>query len=716
MSIRLQDRQAMNQPADYSDDAPVTQPEDDLLNRAPFAKHLANVVRTVPLSDGLVVGIYGPWGDGKTTVLNLMQSELAKAKDVEVVSYNPWRFTDEQSMLAGFFQMLARVCEAKLTTSGQDVARLCEAVTRYVSIFDPRIENANKVARDASAPTLEQLRAKLRAGLASSDKRIVVLVDDIDRLDGDETHVLFRMIKSCANLPNICYVLAFDDAMVARTLGTRFGGDDAAAGRQFLEKIVQVPLTLPLSLPEDLRRLCFDKLEQALSSAPIILDEEDAAVFRRRFDDAFKFRLKTPRSAKRYGNNVAFAASLLKDDVDPVDLLLIEGLRAFYPDAYGRIRDNLSEFIHDPWTIKLKPTKKSHCQELVDRLMAETTSREKKALTALLAYLFPRTVSEESPDYGAWARGKRICSPQYYERYFTYSVARDDVSEGEVRVLYANAEGGKLDDLEELLSGHLATRAHKRLVERLRNHEDSAKPETAKTLALAIARVSDKIARWQGAFFGEDPFSQAAMCVSNLVKQLEPDQRLDLTSRLIRESTSLLFASECVRWLHVSDEPSRNDMNVLSREQNAQAEQELVKRIGDDANNGLVLFDDPDGGGIRLLFEWATTVSREPVQAYLLNVFETKPSKLETYLEAITPLINSSARATPYRGNLGTRQFASSAKLIEAEKLASLLRAHFGRDFEDAKWERPTGKSVPERLAEQFIFLLQNPDSGHLDP
>jgi predicted KAP-like P-loop ATPase len=52
---------------------------------------------------GLVLGIHGPWGDGKTTVLNLLSSNLEVDSNMAVVEFNPWRFTDEPSMLAGFF-------------------------------------------------------------------------------------------------------------------------------------------------------------------------------------------------------------------------------------------------------------------------------------------------------------------------------------------------------------------------------------------------------------------------------------------------------------------------------------------------------------------------------------------------------------------------------------------------------------------------------------
>ena len=68
-------------------------------------------------------------------------------------------------------------------------------------------------------------------------------------------HLLFRVIKACADFPNVSYILAFDEAMVAEAIGERYGGEGEAAGLKFLEKIVQVPLKLPAPATEDLRKL-----------------------------------------------------------------------------------------------------------------------------------------------------------------------------------------------------------------------------------------------------------------------------------------------------------------------------------------------------------------------------------------------------------------------------------------------------------------------------
>src|SRR6267142_2194472 len=160
--------------ADFSGDRPLATPQEDVLNRAPFARRIANVLRELPKGASLVVGVHGPWGDGKTAVL------------------------------AGFFRVLADKISATLSTKREVVAGWIEVAGRYGAAVDGRAGKVAELAKAKARPDLEELRRRLTEALAEAGKRIVILVDDIDRLDRHETHTLFRLIKACADFPNIC--------------------------------------------------------------------------------------------------------------------------------------------------------------------------------------------------------------------------------------------------------------------------------------------------------------------------------------------------------------------------------------------------------------------------------------------------------------------------------------------------------------------------------
>ena len=144
---------------EFSNDRPLSNKADDKLNRAAFAERIAGVLRGLPNGIGLVVGIHGPWGDGKTTALNLLSGDLEGDGNMAVVEFNPWRFTDEPSMLAGFFRVLAGIIRAKLTTKGEDIANWVEKIGRYAAVADDRFGKAADVAGVKAEVNLEELRS-----------------------------------------------------------------------------------------------------------------------------------------------------------------------------------------------------------------------------------------------------------------------------------------------------------------------------------------------------------------------------------------------------------------------------------------------------------------------------------------------------------------------------------------------------------------------------
>jgi hypothetical protein len=92
---------------EYLPDSPLTDPARDKLRRLPFAVQISNTIASRTDASSLVVGLYGEWGEGKTTLLNFVTGELEKKDNVICFNYNPWRFPDETSLIKSFFAILA---------------------------------------------------------------------------------------------------------------------------------------------------------------------------------------------------------------------------------------------------------------------------------------------------------------------------------------------------------------------------------------------------------------------------------------------------------------------------------------------------------------------------------------------------------------------------------------------------------------------------------
>ena len=99
-----------------SADRPSTDPKDDLFGHAPFAKSLSNSICRYPGSDGLVLALYGPWGSGKSTVLNFVRhfiEERPEAEQPVIVIFNPWWFSGQENLARAFLGQMQAVLPGK---------------------------------------------------------------------------------------------------------------------------------------------------------------------------------------------------------------------------------------------------------------------------------------------------------------------------------------------------------------------------------------------------------------------------------------------------------------------------------------------------------------------------------------------------------------------------------------------------------------------------
>ena len=144
-------------------DRPIQTADQDRFGRWEFSKRIAQVIVGRRDASSLVVGVYAPWGDGKTSVLNMIMKELEKHEDrIVVVRFNPWRFQGESHLLKNFFEVLAERLGKSLKTRGEKVSEFFKAyadVLAPVSFFgvDPTkpIKALTNVRRHAAASQVD---------------------------------------------------------------------------------------------------------------------------------------------------------------------------------------------------------------------------------------------------------------------------------------------------------------------------------------------------------------------------------------------------------------------------------------------------------------------------------------------------------------------------------------------------------------------------------
>ena len=260
-------------------DTPIKAREQDLIGRTPFAERLADILKSAAGPGSLVIGLYGPWGSGKTSVINLVENALSRKDDdgkagVSVVRFEPWNYLTSEQLLAQFLKEVGSALDkdvhGRRTLFGKLFGKLCgkrpEVLNAFAAYSEALLITAGAAASLAGAPLAgvavpalgKRLASRLRksaerAGSVSSKKqrleeellkfdgRVVVIIDDIDRLPNDQVRMVFQLVASLAKLPKINYLLSFDEEVVTRALSEVQNCD----GAEYLEKVVQVPVHLP---------------------------------------------------------------------------------------------------------------------------------------------------------------------------------------------------------------------------------------------------------------------------------------------------------------------------------------------------------------------------------------------------------------------------------------------------------------------------------------
>ena len=192
-------------------DKPIRTKEEDLFNRCTPAIRIAEIVRSCDVdSESFVVGIEGKWGSGKTSLINLVLENL-ESEDILKIHFNPWSFSDQNELITDFFDSIASALKQGEKKNGEGIAEKIKsysfkllkrselAIAPEVSFLGIKLK-LGTIYKASRGNTLEKQKEAINSLLKETNKRIVIVVDDIDRLDVDEVELVFKLVKKNCQL------------------------------------------------------------------------------------------------------------------------------------------------------------------------------------------------------------------------------------------------------------------------------------------------------------------------------------------------------------------------------------------------------------------------------------------------------------------------------------------------------------------------------------
>ncbi len=564
-----------------NNDGPLLNPDQDKLYRSPFAEHLAQSIRSIDPSEGFVFALTGPWGSGKTTVLNFTEKLLEdryreRNNPIVIVHFNAWWLSGSDRLLQDFFKQFRSSINQKGTGIVEDLSSLSDFLTKYSAGLEPlpyigkfaavvhRLGKL-KAAREAD---INGLRQRIDEELRKFPGRIVVVVDDLDRLRPDEIRLVFRLVKAVANFPRTIYLLAYDEPVVIRAVGD----NDPQAGREYLDKIVQLPLALPTPDRSSLGELFSQGLEEILAGTQEHL--LDQAELYSPYWEAIDDLLMTPRHITRFLNLLRATYPLVRGEVNAVDFIGIQALRQFAPTMYAFIANNKATFCRapeDPFDEKTQG-ELEYIEAVLKSALESDWGKDrdlaKKAVRDILVKLFPVRFgdSDSRPFYRNHLREKcSVCSDEVFDRYFFLGVLPGALSEAEFRAtrsLLPDSEtfGKKLKEFASETSSNGISRA-RAFLERLESAErEIVQEEHIEPFLRAIYSIGDELVIESDArrFLLVDNDELIRRVTTKVLKQLPTQNgRFSLLHRIFPEAKAL--STEVLHVYVFGQEHSRNN-------------------------------------------------------------------------------------------------------------------------------------------------------------
>lgn len=300
----------------------------------PVAQTIAGkLLKSDVRNNNVAIGIAGAWGSGKTTFLEIVES---KTKDnFNVIRFNPWNTDGAKQLSSDFFNTLS----ANLNLSREAI----KTINKYSDILSdfndsPVIAHLLEKVLPEEDNSLSSLKETIQNAISNNPKPVLVIIDDVDRLEKDEIFEVLKLIRVTADFKNMVYIAAYDKNYVEQQIGGRVANPDVFLRKIFTIEVVlpsYEPVLVPRQLCRDIKKVITDQnIRKSLFE--LIAKKEDGKFictnYLKNFRDELSFINQFATSIQSIGSADA------TNEISIEDLFILELIRFGNSGAYELLK------------------------------------------------------------------------------------------------------------------------------------------------------------------------------------------------------------------------------------------------------------------------------------------------------------------------------------------------------------------------------------------
>ena len=413
----------------FIDESPV---EYDLLERDDIISTLYNNITECRTDHQYVIGLTGDWGSGKTTILNNVKRMIRKANNTDLIiidSFDPWVYEDKTAMFRAMFDTFISEIGLKfsIAETNKFVDYLINIIFGYAKLDKFKItKNENEEIR--------QIKKIINNYLVENNKRIVFIIDNIERANKENVLLILKSIFSIFNFDRTIYVISFDKERMKKIFNEGLDTDF-----EYIDKIIQSEIEVPHISHDQLYNINYVVIRNILNVYGM---SEDAQNELDEIIKEYSKNIKDFRELKRNINSIISCNYISNNYLNKIDSFIIKYISLKNKPLINEIYSNRIRFVSEDYSIYQSDyvfDNEKYNKE-TDDYFNQLFKGENKKYINLLSICFPNVklykdkyykdkipdyrktsgfISYDRTDYYKINKEKRICDGKFFDLYFT---------------------------------------------------------------------------------------------------------------------------------------------------------------------------------------------------------------------------------------------------------------------------------------------------------